>query len=90
MLSQTTCRQCGEPNYFLTKRQTEVIKAFAARPGATNREIARLLSISVNTLKEHLRIIYRTVGAESRSECLIICLKTGIVERDECCTVKQQ
>ena len=65
-----------------------MIKAFAAQPAATNREITRQLSISINTVKMHLRDIYREVGAGSRGECLLLCLQAGILQPDELCTTR--
>jgi LuxR family maltose regulon positive regulatory protein len=50
----------------LTEREREVLRLLPSR--LTLREIAGELSISLNTLKFHLRIIYRKLGCSSRAE----------------------
>ena len=54
------------PGEHLTARETEVLRMLQSR--LTLREIAGELFISVNTLKFHLRIIYRKLGVRSRGE----------------------
>jgi DNA-binding CsgD family transcriptional regulator len=54
------------PEHRLTERQLEV--ADFARVGATAREIADTLDISKNTVKQHLKNIYRRLGIGSRAE----------------------
>jgi len=53
----------GEP---LTDREHEVLRMLPSR--LTLREIAGELFISLNTLKFHLRVIYRKLGVGSRAE----------------------
>ena len=64
----------GEP---LTEREKELIQLVAT--GVTNRAVARRLSISVNTVKVHLRNIYTKLGAESRTEATMIAVREGWV-----------
>jgi len=64
----------GEP---LTKREREILQLVTT--GVTNREIAYRLSISVNTVKVHLRNIFTKLGAESRTEATIIGVREGWV-----------
>lgn len=64
----------GEP---LTEREQELVQLVAT--GVTNREVARRLSISVNTVKVHLRNIYTKIGAESRTEATMIAVREGWV-----------
>lgn len=52
----------------LTARQSEVVALLLQ--GMTNAEIADALVIDINTVKTHLRHIYRTLGARSRSQVL--------------------
>ena len=59
----------------LTSRETEIIELVAT--GITNREVARELFISVNTVKVHLRNIYTKLGAESRTEATMIAMQNG-------------
>ena len=67
----------GEP---LTERETELLRLMAT--GVTNREIAYRLNISVNTVKVHVRNIFRKIGAESRTEATIIAVREGWVPVD--------
>lgn len=43
-------------------------------PGATNRELARQMQVSERTVKKHFYDIYRTMGVQNRSECLVLLL----------------
>jgi DNA-binding NarL/FixJ family response regulator len=52
----------------LTARQSEVVALLLQ--GMSNVEIADALVIDVNTVKTHLRHIYRVLGARSRSQVL--------------------
>jgi len=54
----------------LTERQTEVLLAVAENPGQAQKEHARTLMISENTLKQHLREIYRALGVGNLAEAL--------------------
>jgi DNA-binding CsgD family transcriptional regulator len=64
----------GEP---LTEREKEILRMVAT--GVTNREVAYRLSISVNTVKVHLRNIFTKLGAESRTEATMIAVQEGWV-----------
>ncbi|HEC36131.1 MAG TPA: helix-turn-helix domain-containing protein [Anaerolineae bacterium] len=64
----------GEP---LSKRELEILQLVAT--GATNREVAYRLGISVNTVKVHLRNIFTKLGAESRTEATMIAVREGWV-----------
>jgi DNA-binding CsgD family transcriptional regulator/N-acetylneuraminic acid mutarotase len=61
----------------LTDRETEILRLVAT--GVTNREIARQLCISVNTVKVHLRNVFAKLGAESRTEATMIAVREGWV-----------
>lgn len=55
-------------NLGLTARQAEVVALLLQ--GMTNAEIAEALTLDINTIKTHLRHIYRTLGTRSRSQVL--------------------
>jgi LuxR family transcriptional regulator, maltose regulon positive regulatory protein len=50
----------------LTERERDVLRFLPSR--LTIREIADELFVSVNTLKFHLKVIYRKLGVSSRAE----------------------
>jgi two-component system nitrate/nitrite response regulator NarL len=52
--------------FGLTRREQEIVRAVI--DGDTNKEMARRLSISENTVKRHLMHIFNKVGASSRIE----------------------
>ena len=52
-------------DYNFSERQLDIIEL--VKKGFTNKEIAASLYISENTVKYHLKIIYNTLGIESRS-----------------------
>jgi LuxR family maltose regulon positive regulatory protein len=59
--------QCVElPIEALTERELAVLRMLPSR--LTLREIADELFISINTLKFHLKVIYRKLGCSSRAE----------------------
>ena len=59
----------------LTEREKELLQLVAT--GVTNREVAQRLSISVNTVKVHLRNVYTKLGAESRTEATMVAAREG-------------
>jgi len=54
---------------ILTKRQNEVLTLLSE--GKCNKEIAKFLNISENTVKVHLSIIYRILNVNSRVNAVI-------------------
>jgi DNA-binding NarL/FixJ family response regulator len=61
----------------LTPREMEVLHLLAA--GASNKVIARLLNVSVHTVKFHVASLLRKLGASSRLEAVGIGLRTGLL-----------
>jgi DNA-binding CsgD family transcriptional regulator/N-acetylneuraminic acid mutarotase len=61
----------------LSARECEILKLVAT--GATNQQIAFNLSISVNTVKTHLRNIFGKLGVESRTEATLLAVRLGLV-----------
>ncbi len=59
----------------LTARQAEVLALIAQ--GLSNDEVAERAYITINSLKSHVRAIYRKIGAESRSQAVIWALEHG-------------
>ncbi len=52
--------------YSLTKKEVEIIKIIVAE-GLSNAEMSERLNISKNTVKVHLRNIFKKVGVESKT-----------------------
>jgi DNA-binding NarL/FixJ family response regulator len=59
----------------LTAREWQVLDSFES--GATYVEVARELSISVNTVREYVRNIYRKLQVSSKTEAVL----TGLAIR---------
>jgi DNA-binding NarL/FixJ family response regulator len=61
----------------LTKREYQVLRHLAY--GLSNREIGRSLSISIETVKEHVQNILRKLDAADRTEVAVWAVKRGLV-----------
>jgi DNA-binding CsgD family transcriptional regulator len=62
---------------IISEREREILRLIAI--GATNQQIASQLSISINTVKVHVRNIYEKIGVVSRSEATLYAVRAGIV-----------
>ena len=60
------------PTLGLTARQSEVVALLLQ--GLSNAEIAEALVVDVNTVKTHLRHVYKALGVRSRSQVLALLL----------------
>jgi two-component system NarL family response regulator len=61
----------------LSEREVEVLRSVAA--GHTNREIARLMTISDETVKGHLKNISQKLGARHRTEAVAMAYRQGLI-----------
>jgi DNA-binding CsgD family transcriptional regulator len=66
----------GAADWNLGERELEVLQLLAA--GQRNRGIAAKLHISENTVKFHLRNLYRKIGASSRTEAMALAHSNGL------------
>jgi DNA-binding NarL/FixJ family response regulator len=60
----------------LTPRESHVVALIAA--GAPNKEIARRLGLSMNTVKSHIRTAYRAMGVTSRTQAVLWAVEHGV------------
>jgi DNA-binding NarL/FixJ family response regulator len=64
----------------LTPRELDVLEALAN--GLSNKQIAERLHISLETERTHIMNIMTKLGAHSRLQALLFCLRYGIVDLD--------
>jgi len=56
------------PNYHLTRRESDILQLLAK--GMLYKEIAQQISISNNTVKQHIHNIYEKLHVQNRTEAL--------------------
>jgi DNA-binding NarL/FixJ family response regulator len=64
-------------SHGLTDREVEILVGIAK--GASPRELAKRLSVTENTVKSHLRTIYRKIGVRDRSQAVAHAIRKGLV-----------
>jgi len=67
----------GSPFHPLSEREMEVLSSVVR--GLSNKEIAGLLGISHQTVKNHVTAILRKFGVEDRTQAVVYALKRGWV-----------
>lgn len=70
-------RQQVDPADTITDREREVLAALAQ--GSTNAQIAKQLSVSVHTVRNHIVNLSAKLGAHSKLEVLAIAVRKGLV-----------
>jgi DNA-binding NarL/FixJ family response regulator len=68
----------GSPFHPLSVREMEVLECVVS--GLSNKEIAGLLGISHQTVKNHITSILRKFGVEDRTQAVVYALKHGWVQ----------
>jgi DNA-binding NarL/FixJ family response regulator len=66
-----------EPGRALSSREREVLALLAG--GASNKEIALDLGVSISTVKFHVAAIIEKLGARSRVDAVAIAIRSGMV-----------
>lgn len=64
------------PPVCLTPRETHVVALIAG--GASNKQIARELQLTMNTVKSHIRTAYRAMGVTSRTQAVLWAMEHGV------------
>ena len=70
-------RGAGAEGRGLTEQETRVLARLAG--GARNEEIARSLGISRDTVKAHLKHVFRKLNVRSRTEAAVLGLRWGLI-----------
>ena len=70
-----------EPLRVLTPRERQVLSMLSR--GRANREIARVLSLSEETVKSHVSNVLAKLGLQDRTQAAIFGLQQGLVPLDE-------
>ena len=67
----------ADPDVPLTQRETQVLRHMAL--GLSNKEIAQSLTISVETVKEHVQNILRKLAVTDRTQAAVWAVRRGLV-----------
>lgn len=65
---------------LITKRQREILKLLAQ--GHSYEDIGLALSLSINTVRSHVRTIYERLGASTKVEAVIAAIELRLLDRD--------
>jgi DNA-binding NarL/FixJ family response regulator len=63
--------------YQLSERQLDVLKLI--QKGCSNKEVAQVLNISINTVKVHMRVLCEAFEAKNRNDCVSYAEKIGLL-----------
>ena len=62
----------------LSPRELELLKLVAE--GLSNKAIGQRLSVSVNTVKYHMKNILQKLGAQNRTEAVMMAIRSGLIK----------
>jgi DNA-binding NarL/FixJ family response regulator len=65
--------------FGLTSRELQVVAAIV--DGCANKDIAKMFSVTEDTVKRHLKNIFDKVGVSSRLELAMFAINHALVER---------
>lgn len=71
-------QQRASDKELLTPHELEILRMVAA--GATNRQVALHLFLSVETVKSHLEAIYRTLEVSDRAHAVAVAMRKGLLD----------
>jgi DNA-binding NarL/FixJ family response regulator len=75
---RTLFRAADTAGHGLSEREREVLRELAS--GARDREIAEHLCLSVHTVKDYARVIYRKMGARNRTDAVVRAARLGLLD----------
>ncbi len=64
----------------LTSRQMDVLRL--ASRGFTNQDIASILGISSNSVKDHMKLIFQRLNVSTRSEAVATAIRDGLLQKN--------
>lgn len=65
---------------LLTSRQREILTLLAA--GHSYEDIGVALTLSVNTIRTHVRTLYERLGASTKVEAVVAAIDLGLIPRN--------
>ncbi|MEM9825386.1 MAG: response regulator transcription factor [Planctomycetota bacterium] len=77
-LTQPRASETLPSDFPLSEREAQVLRHIGL--GLSNKEIAASLSISVETVKEHVQNVLRKIGANDRTEAAVKAVKGGLLD----------
>lgn len=80
IILETVRHERARNTAHLTKREKDVLQLMAS--GLKNHEIAEELSVTIQTVKNHVTNIYSKLGAESRVEAVLYAVNHELIEPD--------
>jgi Response regulator containing a CheY-like receiver domain and an HTH DNA-binding domain len=69
-------------------REMQILRALAE--GRTNRTIAMDLHVSENTVKFHLKALFRRMGVRNRAEAVAKAARTGLLDASQLSTATRR
>jgi DNA-binding NarL/FixJ family response regulator len=81
--SERIRRLLGEDGMVLTERQIAILSCLATQPELPRCAVAHQLDISINTLNEHLRHIYQTLGVHNLPAALRKAVQMGLLPAED-------
>lgn len=76
-VAATLAERMSNPEEALSEREIEILQALAS--GATNRELAAQMFISVATVKTHLIHIFRKLGVDTRTAAVTLAREKKLI-----------
>ena len=77
VLTPAADRETGTPPHALTPREMDVLRLLAE--GLPNKSMAERLGVTEHTVKFHVNAIMGKLGAQSRTEAVVLATRQGLV-----------